>query len=244
MRLASSLPTVSGLALLTIAIASPGASAQDIFVTPIPNAPFSGIVNVERSRVQRDGSIVHFKTIRDIARDTRGRIHNESRTLVPASSTEPPKLVSIHLYDPQTRISTFLDAQERTFSTQTVNHPPSTAPPALSYGSPTGAGLPQNEFTKEEDLGIRDIDGVPAHGVRETQTIPAENGSADTVKEIVIADEYWYSEDLRINLMIRHSDPRTGTVTMTVARVTRTEPDPSLFEIPDGYKPAQGGTGD
>src|ERR1039458_3214910 len=236
MRLLSSLPAVSGLVLLSIAITAPGASAQDIFITPVPNAPFSGIVNVERSRVQSDGSVVRLKTIWDIARDTRGRIHNESRTLVPASSTETPKLVSIHLYDPQTRISTFLNAQERTFSTQTVNHPPSTVPPALRYASPMGDGLPQNEFTKEEDLGIHDIDGVPAHGVRETQTIPAENSGTDTGKEIVIADEYWYSEDLRINLMIRHSDPRTGTITMTVTQVTHTDPDASLFEIPDGYK--------
>jgi hypothetical protein len=65
MRLLSSLPAVSGLVLLAIAFAPPGASAQDIFVTPILNAPFSAVVHVERSRVQRDGSIVSFKTIRD-----------------------------------------------------------------------------------------------------------------------------------------------------------------------------------
>jgi hypothetical protein len=144
--------------------------------------------------------------------------------------------VRIHLYDPQTRISTMLNPQERTFWTGTVNHPPSTVPPAPGYGSATGQGLPQNEFTKEEDLGVHEMEGLLAHGFRETQTIPAENGG--TGKEIVITDEYWYSDDLRINLMIKHSDPRTGTVTMTVVQVVRTEPDPSLFEIPDGYKPA------
>ena len=77
------------------------------------------------------------------------------------------------------------------------------------------------------------------HGVRETQTMLAENGGTGT--EIVITDEYWYSEDLRINLIIKHSDPRTGGVTMTVAQVIRTEPDSARFEIPDGYKPT--GTG-
>ena len=241
MRLLSSLPAVSGLVLLAIAFPPPGASAQDIFVTPILNEPFSAVVHVERSRLQRDGSIVSFKTVRDIARDSRGRVHNESRVLVPVSDTKTPQLVRIHLYDPQTRISILLNPQQRTFSTQTVNHPPSTAPPALRYASPTGDGLPQNEFTKEEDLGIHEIEGVPAHGIRETQMIPAENSGTD--KEIVIADEYWYSEDLRINLMIRHSDPRTGTVAMTVAQVTRTEPDPALFEIPDGYRPAGAGRG-
>jgi hypothetical protein len=129
-----------------------------------------------------------------------------------------------------------LNPQERTFWTNIVNHPPTTVPPALLNASPTGNSLPQNEFTKEEDLGIHEIDGVPAHGVRETQTVPAESSGTD--REIVITDEYWYSDDLRINVMIKHSDPRTGTVTMTVAHVTRIEPDPAFFEIPQGYRTA------
>jgi hypothetical protein len=64
------------------------ASAQDVFVTPIPNAPFSGVIRVQRSVVQRDGSIVDFKTIRDIGRDSQGRIYNEYRELLPASPTK------------------------------------------------------------------------------------------------------------------------------------------------------------
>jgi hypothetical protein len=231
MRLPFCLNAISRVALLAAATT---ASAQDIFVTPIPGVPFSGIVNVERSLTQPDGSIVNRKTMRDIGRDSRGRIHNESRALVPVSDTKTPQIESIHLYDPQTRISAMLNPQERTFWTQTVNRPPATVPPALLYASPTGDSLPQNEFAKKEDLGIRDIEGLPAHGVRETQSIPAESSGRN--KEIIITDEYWYSDDLRINLMIKHSDPRTGTVTMTVAQIARTEPDPTLFEIPHGYR--------
>jgi hypothetical protein len=122
-----------------------------------------------------------------------------------------------------------------------VDRPPATAPPALLYASPAGNSLPQNEFTKEEDLGIREIEGLPAHGVRETQTIPADNSG--TGYEMLISDEYWYSDDLRINLVLKHSDPRTGTVTMTVTQVKRTEPDPALFEIPHDYTSARAGQG-
>jgi hypothetical protein len=139
----------------------------------------------------------------------------------------------VHLYDPQTRTSTYLDPQKKTFWTEMTNHPPSTEPPTLRFASPPGGG-PQNEFAKEEDLGIREMEGVSAHGVRQTQTIPAE--SSGTGADIVITDEYWYSADLRINLMIKHSDPRTGSVTMTVTQIARTEPDPAMFEIPEGYK--------
>ncbi len=135
MRLPHCLPGFSWLVLLAVAIATPAAAAQDIFVTPIPNVPFSGVINVERSYVQPDGSIVNFRTIREIDRDSRGRIHNESRVLVPALDTNTPPVVRIHLYDPQTRISTMLDPQKRTFWTETVSHPPSTVPPAPRYGS-------------------------------------------------------------------------------------------------------------
>jgi hypothetical protein len=226
--------------LLAVGIVVPGASAQDIFVTPVPNAPFSGVVKVERSRVMGDGSVIGLRNIREIGRDSRGRIHNESRAAVPALSNETPQLLRVHLYDPQTRISTYLDPQNRTFWTQTTNHPPSTEPPTLRFASPPGEGSP-NEFAKEEDLGIHEIEGVSAHGVRQTQTIPAE--SSGTGAEVVIADEYWYSGDLRIDLMIKHSDPRTGSVTMTVTQIARTEPDPAMFEIPEGYRPPKGAKG-
>jgi hypothetical protein len=53
----------------------------------------------------------------------------------------------------------------------------------------------------------------------------------------VLVDEYWYSDDLHMNVMVKHSDPRKGSVTMTLTQASRTDPDPTLFEIPDGYKP-------
>jgi hypothetical protein len=146
--------------------------------------------------------------------------------------------VGIHLYDPQTRISTMINFNQRTFGTATVNRPPETVPPGLLYAS-TANSVPQNPFTKEEDLGVHEMEGVPVHGVREIQTIPADGSGAG--KEIVVTDEYWYSEDLRINLVIKHSDPRTGSVIMTVTHVTRNEPDPARFEIPEGYAPARAG---
>jgi hypothetical protein len=234
--------SISWLFMFSLIAAGPAALAQarlDVFVTPIPNAPFSGTVNVARSVVSQDGSVIYLKTIRDIHRDSQGRIYNEARNLLPAASTDTPQVMSIHLYDPQTRISTVLFPRSHTFTTGTVDRPPETTPPALLQASPTGNGLPQNEFTKQEDLGIQQREGLPVHGVRETQTIPAQSNG--TGKDILIVDEYWYSADLRINMVIKHNDPRTGGVIMTVTRITRSEPDPALLEIPEGYAPAQAG---
>jgi hypothetical protein len=123
--------------------------------------------------------------------------------------------------------------QHKTYTTGTVNHPPA-AEPADLIASPAGSSAPLNQFTKEEDLGTQSISGGSAHGVREIQTIPA--ASSNTGKEIVLTDEYWYSEDLHMNVVIKHDDPRTGRVSMTLTQVTRMEPDPSIFQIPDDYK--------
>jgi hypothetical protein len=228
-----SLSPISWFVFLAIVV-GPRIAAQarlDVFVTPIPNAPFSGVVNVQRSIVQRDGSIATLNTARHVARDTRGRIYSEATTLLPASSIEAPEVISVHLYDPETRVSTMLFPRQRTFSTSTVDRPPATSPPGFLDASPAGANLPQNNFTKVEDLSFAQVEGLPSHGIREVQTIPADNNG----KQILISDEYWYSDDLRINLVLRHSDPRTGTVTLTVTQIKRAEPEPTLFEIPNNY---------
>jgi hypothetical protein len=239
MRRRSSLAVV--IVLLCVVFLSvvclPRASAQgspDIFVTPIPNAPFSAVVEVERSVIRPDGSTFRLKSMRQIGRGSHGRIHNEARAAVPVASTDMPQLIRVHLFDPQTRISIWFEPHDRVFWSLTGSHPPATTPPAPRFASGATQGLPQNEFTRQEDLGIREMEGVSVHGVRETQTIAAE--SSGTGKEVVITDEYWYSEDLRINLLIKHTDPRKGSVTLKVTQVSRTEPEASFFEVPEGYK--------
>jgi hypothetical protein len=230
MRLPFCLPA---LLLFAAASAAPAASAQDIFVTPIPNVPFSGVVNVQQSFVGKDKPADYW-SVREIGRDSQGRIHNEMRVFELTSDSTTPPVVRVHLYDPQTRTNTYLDPQKHVFWKDTVNHPPATVPPSPVHGSAPQQGLPKSDFTREEDLGVTQIDGVSAHGFRETQTVAPDGGAGESV---VITDEYWYSDELRIYVKIVHSDPRTGSVTLTVTHVVRTEPDPSVFEIPDGYQP-------
>jgi len=224
------LTAVLSVMALALFLTVPRVSAQDdIFVTPIPNAPFSAVINVERSTIRKDGTVVNLKTMRAIHRDSHGRIYNEYRTLLPASSSETPQVTHILLYDPQTRNSTTLFPPQHAYRSATTRRPPATTPPVFASNGP------QNEFTREEDLGTQEMQGVAVHGLRYTQTIPGAEGS----KDMVVTDEYWYSEDLRINVVLKHNDSRTGSVTMTVTQITRTDPDPSLFQIPDGYSALQ-----
>ncbi len=227
------------LLFLVVAATTPAAQAQqgpDIFVTPIPNAPFTAIVQVERSILRPDGIATRMKTFRQIGRDGYGRIYNEMRILVPAETDQTPKIASIRLYDPQTRVSTTLNALDKTFWTMTVNRPPATVPPGPLDATPAGNTIQQNEFTTKEDLGVKDFNGTPAHGVRTVQKIPVEGSGA----AVTVTDEYWYSDDLRINLQIKHNDPRTGPTTLTLVQIQRAEKDPAMFEIPQDYRRADG----
>jgi hypothetical protein len=231
---------VSWLVFLVL-VAAAGSLAQNtgsIFVTPIASAPFTGVIDVERTMVQPNGSVISFKTTREVARDSQGRIYNVFRELVPVSGNITPPIIRIHFYDPQTRSYTYLYPQRRTYLTGMVNHPPATGPADL-VASPLGNSAPLNQFTRQEDLGTHTVEGVSAHGVRETQTIPAANSG--TGNEILLTDEYWYSDELQMNVMVKHNDPRTGSVTMTLTQVTRTDPDPALFQIPAGYRSMNAG---
>ena len=215
-------------AVICIAVAlSPAAFAQTrgVFVTPIPNAPLLAVVNTQSSRILPDGTTSNQKTLSAIARDRQGRIFNERARLSSIGNGHASDPIHPY-YDPQTRTSTVIDPQQRVAWQSTLNRPPSAVPPLA-------AGCAASPYVKEEDLGNRKMEGVEVHGIRNTQTIPAE---ANGGKEIKVVDEYWYSEDLRLNMRVIHKDPRTGEQTTTVTQVDRSEPDPEIFEIPSGYK--------
>jgi hypothetical protein len=230
-------------ALVCLAVV-PFGSAQDtssIFLTPVANAPFTGVIVVQRAFVPANGGQTReLRTIREVARDSQGRIRNVFRQLIPASDSSVPPIVRIHFYDPQTRDFTYLYPQQKVYVTGTVNHPPA-AQPADLIASASGNSAPLNQFTKLEDLGTQSIGGVPAHGVREIQTIPA--ASSSTGKEIVLTDEYWFSEELHMNVVMKHNDPRKGSFTMTLTEISLADPDPSLFQIPEDYTRANVDTG-
>jgi hypothetical protein len=213
------------------------AQTRGVFVTPIPNSPLLAVVNTQSTQILQDGSSLNQKTLSAIARDVHGRIFNERRPLVPASDTATPPILTIHIYDPRTRKNTFIDPQNHVAWQSTLNRPPSSVPPEVG-SIPLVGSAPASPYVKEEDLGTRKMEGVDVHGFRETQTIPAE---ASGGREITVVDEYWYSEDLRLNMLAIHKDPRSGEQTTIVTQVDRSEPDPAIFEIPPGYKVIQRG---
>src|SRR5262249_8773573 len=77
------------------------------------------------------------------------------------------------------------------------------------------------------------INGISATGTRTTQTIPA--GAIGNTQPIQIVREVWTSQDLKVPVMIKTTDPRFGDTTMQLTNVMQSNPDPSLFQVPSGY---------
>ena len=52
---------------------------------------------------------------------------------------------------------------------------------------------------------------------------------------INIVDERWYSPELQVVVMTRHSDPRYGETTYRLTNISRAEPAAALFQVPSDY---------
>ena len=94
-----------------------------------------------------------------------------------------------------------------------------------------GAAGASSPATKE-DLGQQVIEGVTAKGTRTTTVIPA--GAIGNELPITVTSEEWFSPDLKVLVMTKHADPRSGETTYRLTGITRGEPDPSLFDLPAG----------
>jgi hypothetical protein len=195
-----------------------------IVVPPITGAPFSATALIENQQLMPDGSMAASRNINLIGRDSRGRTHGEMRPRVPESFQGMPPLSEVHIFDPQTRVKTIYEPATRIARRQSMPEPPPTA------------SLPSrpDPLVKIEDLGSTTIDNIDVKGTRRTVIIPAQaNG---TGAALTVVDEYWYSEDLHLNLLLRHDDPRTGFQTIALTDIKREEPDQAFFEVPQGYK--------
>ena len=93
--------------------------------------------------------------------------------------------------------------------------------------------------TARESLGQQLIEGVTAAGTRSITVIPA--GAIGNAQEIRIVSEQWFSPDLEVLVLTRHSDPRVGETIYRLTNIVRADPDPALFTVPADYTVKQRG---
>ena len=145
--------------------------------------------------------------------------------------------------DPVAGTVTELDAKNKTAFTRPARFPSAVAnrrrhQPAADDGRRQPNAAQTDANVKRETLAARSMNGIIASGTRVTHTIPA--GTIGNSQAIETVRETWMADDLKVPLMTKVSDPRMGTTTMELTNINRSQPDPSLFQVPSDYTVKQG----
>jgi len=210
--------------------ASPEGSGamESIFLPPLENEPFSLQLTEEWS----GRGAFTLVNERRVVRDSRGRIYQERRALVPQGSNIMSGVTVFQITDPDQH--TWLNCSTRSEVCELLNYHLTTQMTYQPFVGESGLLSGGKELMLAEDLGQGTMLGMETHGYRTTVTYNPGRIGRDKPK--VITREFWYSPKLGIDLKSMLDSPQTGKQVFSVKKLTTSEPDPALFEIPRGYK--------
>jgi hypothetical protein len=197
--------------------------------------PYTGIRKTTRVQKLANGATITQESTAKEARDSIGKTYRETRPEAPMSSEgQVPSMSFFNVYDPVNRLSISWSSRSKE---ATVFHMPEPQPVRQA---PRSVTLPQPAFVPVrpergavENLGTKTINGVEAKGTRYTETFPA--GKVGNDQPLTITHEMWMSTELRVQVLQIDDDPRTGVRTVELTEIERGEPDPALFQPPEGY---------
>jgi hypothetical protein len=199
----------------------------------VTGAPYSGVEVHSRQQVLANGTVIQHQDQTKVARDGQGRVRREVTRQTPDGKTE----TRISIFDPVAGVMTELDPTNKVAFSRNVRIP---NPQGQQTDSPRNIRQPQaNANIKRETMAAQTVNGVIASGSRVTHTIPA--GTIGNSAALETVHETWMSDDLKIPVRTKMSDPRSGTSTMELSNLMRGEPDASLFTVPSDYTVHKGG---
>jgi hypothetical protein len=198
-----------------------------IQVFPVAGRPFSAKDNIKWTRSREDGSTFTTYLFSTVARDSQGRIYREHRHLVSGSTYQQFVQEYFVLLDPiaHTRTACTPNTRQCVIS---VYRASKTFVPSPDRPHDDGPGS-----LSREGLGEDVIDDLHVVGTRETLSIPPS--TVGNPQPRVAIREFWYSPDLQVNLSVTRRDPRIGTQVLQLVDLSRREPDPAMFQVPDGF---------
>ena len=188
----------------------------------IKDAPFSADIEIENSRRLFNGTTLTKKSEGAIYRDSAGRIRREQTIddIGGISIGESQRLIFIN--DFVANVNYFIDINRKTVREKPLNN---NRPPHHEFEPKDG---------KTESLGMKQLEGVNVEGTRTTYEIPV--GEIGNDKPIYVITEKWYSPELQMIVMSKHTDPLAGEQIFRLTNIILGEPAAELFTIPKDYK--------
>jgi hypothetical protein len=207
---------------------------ESIVIPPKAEAPFTLTLQTEWVKTLYDGGTITSVNQRKIARDSKGRIYQERWYLVPKNGKVESEMTTIQISDPNAHTHYNCFMLHKPHVCVLLGFTPTTNS-VYKFESPLPGSLPE-EVGKvtHDDLGKQTISGVETTGTRDATIYNA--GLFGNDRKVAVEKEFWYSPQLGINLISKRSDPRFGVQTFTVTNLILAEPDPKLFELPEGFK--------
>jgi hypothetical protein len=207
----------------------------------VTGAPYTGAEVSSSQQTLANGNVIQRQTQTNISRDGQGRLRMETTMKHPDGTTS----THITIHDPVAGVVHNIDPLNKTVNSMTVHTPPNgqgrgRGPGQAGARADVAGGRGQRRTDPNvvtEQLGMQTINGVAATGTRMTRTIPA--GAEGNSLPIVIVHESWVSDDLKVPVMVKTSDPRFGTTQTQLTNIVRAEPDATLFQVPAGYTVSQ-----
>jgi hypothetical protein len=198
----------------------------------VTGEPFSDTSTSTSIEKLADGATITHSSTMTEARDSQGRIvRTVTNTTAGTSSTHTtvtdPVAHTVTSWSSQSTVANVM--QLPNFGGGRGGH--GEGPPPGAGGPPSG-GRPHPNVTRVA-LAAKTIAGVPAEGFSITTTIPA--GAEGNDKPLVSTREVWTSTDLKIVLLETSDSPRDGSHKMEVTSLSENEPNPSVFQVPQGY---------
>lgn len=228
------------------------------FDDAVKGEPYIAQATTEIVQTMADGTHITQTITSSSARDSEGRTFQRMKVAGADSSGQNTKTTVTNIFDPTTKTHIDYSSDNKVAHEFTLkgvdaslpDAPAASAKPQLAAGfairaagatgnggdpvlsllAPGGTLQPNSD---KESLGTKNIAGVEATGSRTTATIPA--GTMGNDRDLVTTQETWYSAELKLVLLSIQNDPRFGVTRYSVSDLERSEPDPSLFQIPAGY---------
>ena len=190
----------------------------------VPGAPYSALQEFEESQTLSDGTGIVHRSVSKVYRDFQGRTRLE--LFMGRETSDEPNVIEI--LDPVNGVHYTLFVKTRVArrtpmgkmvpqpvpSDRRPNLPPRPAPP------------------ERTSLGTQMMEGLLTEGFQTTHTLPV--GVLGNDRPMTTVTETWYSDELKLMVLTKRSDPRSNTVNR-LTKISRVEPSAALFEVPADY---------
>jgi hypothetical protein len=209
---------------------------QSIFVPFMANAPFSLTLTAEWSRPFANGGTFTTANTRPIKRDSAGRIYQERWLMSPKGSNIPSRMSWIQIADPVAHTFYECEPHQKVCELRTLRDSANLRfdPVRFKSGPLKDAKGDVQGTRTHEDLGGESFAGMAVHEYRDTTTLnPGVLGNDLPMSTV---RQYRFCAELGLNLSSMVEAPQIGRQVFTVTEISTSEPDPSFFQPPQGYK--------